>query len=227
MKKKLDFIAIIPARAGSRGILNKNTTIINNKKLIEYTFKILQKTKIIKKIFLTTNDPKVIKVTKNYKKIDILLRTKKLSQSNTLMSDTICDALNKIKINFPNVSNFILLQPTSPQRTLKDIENAIRTFKRNKNKNLISISEPINHPYEMLSFSKKKYSLLISRKKQMNRQTYKKFYFINGSIFIGSIKKFLKNKKFLDNKTIFFKMDKKNSIDINDNLDKKLIKNLL
>ena len=155
MKKKLDFIAIIPARAGSRGILNKNTTIINNKKLIEYTFEIVQKTKIIKKIFLTTNDPKVIKVAKNYKKIDILLRTKKLSQSNALMSDTIYDALNKIKINFPNVSNFVLLQPTSPQRTLKDIETAIRTFKRNKNKNLISISEPINHPYEMLSFSKK------------------------------------------------------------------------
>ena len=223
----MEFIAIIPARSGSKGIVNKNTTIINKKKLIEYTFQVAKKSKHIKKIFVTTNDKNVINVAKKYKYIKILLRKKKLSLSKSLISEAIHDALKRSRTEFPNISNFILLQPTSPQRTLIDIENAIKIFKKNKHENLISISEPINHPSEMISFSKNKYSFLIKKKKQMNRQEYKQFYFINGSIFIGSINKFLKNKNFLDDKNIFFKMDKKNSIDINNEFDKELVKNFL
>ena len=74
----MEFIAIIPARSGSKGIVNKNTTIINKKKLIEYTFQVAKKSKHIKKIFVTTNDKNVINVAKKYKYIKILLRKKKI-----------------------------------------------------------------------------------------------------------------------------------------------------
>ena len=126
----MKFIAIIPARSGSKGIVNKNTTIINKKKLIEYTFQVAQKSKHIKKIFVTTNDKNVINVAKKYKYIKILLRKKKLSLSKSLISEAIYDALKKVRNEFPNISNFILLQPTSPQRSSIDIENAIKMFKK-------------------------------------------------------------------------------------------------
>jgi CMP-N,N'-diacetyllegionaminic acid synthase len=225
--KNLSFVVVIPARSGSMGIINKNTTIINGKKLIEYTFDVAKKSLDIKNVFLTTNDKKVIKLATKYHHINILLRNKNLCRSNSLMADVIYDALKIITNKVPDVANFILLQPTSPQRTMKDIKNAIRLFKKNNNRNVISVSEPINHPNEMISLTKKKPLQLIKRNKHMNRQEYESFYFINGSIFIGSIKKFLRTKKFLDDKSIFFKMDKKNSIDINDNFDKALIKNFL
>ena len=225
--KKSNFVIIIPARSGSKGIKNKNTVIINGKKLIEYTFDVAKKSLDIKNVFLSTNDKKVIKIATKYKHINILKRNKNLCRSRSLMADVIHNTLKIIIKKIPNVDNFILLQPTSPQRTQTDIKNAIRLFKKNNSRTVISISEPINHPNEMISLTKNNHKLLIKRNRNMNRQDYESFYFINGSIIICSIKKFLQTKKFLDDKSIFFKMDKKNSIDINDNFDKNLIKNFL
>lgn len=79
----------------------------------------------------------------------------------------------------------------------------------------------------MVDINKKKISLFIKRKKQMNRQEYKKIFFINGSIFIFNALNFLKTKKFITKTSLIFKMEKKHSIDLNDNFDKQLIKNFL
>lgn len=225
--KSTNFIAIIPARRGSRGIKNKNIIKIKGKKMIEYSLFSSSKCKKIDKVFLTSNDEKILKLSKKYKKIETLKRNEILSTSVALISDVIIDALKRIVKKYPKVNHFILLQPTSPQRTFKDIENAIKFYEKNNYKNLISVSEPINSPYELIFLNQKNHSLVINRKKQLNRQSYKKSFFVNGSIFIGSIKKFLKKKKFLDKNSVFFKMEKKHSIDINDNFDKQLIKSFI
>ncbi len=227
MKKNLDFVAIIPARRGSKGLKNKNIISINQKKMIEYSFLNASKCKYIKKIFLTTNDKKIFPLAKKYKKIEIFKRSEILSTSVALLKDVIYDTLNKIIKQYPKTENFILLQPTSPQRTFRDIEKAVKFYRKNNYKNLISVSEPINSPYELIFLNKNKNSLLIDRKKQLNRQSYKKSFYINGSIFIGSIKKFLKEKKFLNKDSVFFKMEKKHSIDVNDSFDIKLVENLI
>ena len=62
------FIAIIPARAGSKGIKNKNLVKINNRPLIDYTIESAKKSKYIKKIFVSTNGKGI----KNYCKKKIL-----------------------------------------------------------------------------------------------------------------------------------------------------------
>ena len=55
--KKLKVLGIIPARKGSKGIKNKNFVKINNKKrLIDYTFAEAEKSKLLTKIALTTDD---------------------------------------------------------------------------------------------------------------------------------------------------------------------------
>ena len=227
MRENIEFVAIIPARLGSKGLKNKNITLIKNKKMIEYSFLSASKCKYLKQIFLTTNDKRIINLAKKYKKIKVFKRDKILCTSNALLKDVILDTLQKIKKNYSKAENFVLLQPTSPQRTFKDIERAIRCFKKNKKKNLISVSEPINSPYEIIFLSKRKNSMLINRRKQLNRQSYEKSFYINGSIFIGSIKNFLKEKKFLNRKSTFFRMNKSHSIDVNDIFDKRLIQTFI
>ena len=194
--KNINFAAIIPARRGSKGIKNKNITMINGKRMIEYSLISASKCKNIEKIFLTTNDEKILRLSKKYKKIETFKRSEALSTSVALLRDVINDTLKSIIKIYPKINHFILLQPTSPQRTYEDIERAIKFYKKNNYKNLISVSEPINSPYELIFLNNKNYSLIINRKKPLNRQSYKKSYFVNGSIFIGSIKKFLTKKKF-------------------------------
>ena len=229
MKKTINYLAIIPARKGSKGIKNKNITLIKKKKLIEYTFKSASKSKLVEKIYLTTNDERIIKILPKYKKINLIRRSDKLSTSTSNIKEAIIDAAKRIseKEN-AIIKNIIILQPTSPQRSNLDIDNAIRYFKKQKSKILFSISKPINHPNELIYFDNNLPMKMISEKKKFhNRQEYKSFYFINGSIFISNLNYYLDSKNLMNDKTSFFKMEKKHSIDLDDNFDKKILKNLL
>jgi len=133
MSKKDQFFALIPARKGSLGVKNKNVLKINNKYLIDYTLLQASKSKIIDRIYVSSNDHKVFKITKKYKKIQFVKRIKKLSGSKVLMKDVILNFIKFIKKGFDlKKINLIILQPTSPQRKTIDIDKAIRLFKKKK-----------------------------------------------------------------------------------------------
>ena len=59
-------LVIIPARAGSKGIKNKNLRKINNTSLVENTFKLASKLKNIDDIIVSTDSKKIIKISKKF-----------------------------------------------------------------------------------------------------------------------------------------------------------------
>ena len=130
---------------------------------------------------------------KKYKKVIFLKEIKNLSTSKSLLKNAIKNAIkyinNKLKIN---EFNAIILQPTSPQRKFKDIDNAIKLFIKNKSKPLVSVSEPINNPCDMLIKSGKKIKPVLNGLKDSNKQKYNNIFFINGSIYIYNSVFFLK-----------------------------------
>ena len=72
--KKIKVLGIIPARQGSKGVLNKNFKLVKkNKRLIDYTLIAAKKSKYITKIALTTDDERIIRYSKKYK-IDYILK---------------------------------------------------------------------------------------------------------------------------------------------------------
>ena len=82
MKKiKNEFWAFIPARAGSKGLKNKNIKIINGKPLIYYSIKLALKTKGIKKVVFSSDSQKYINIAKNYGCKNFHLRSKKISST--------------------------------------------------------------------------------------------------------------------------------------------------
>ena len=70
-------------RAGSRGLRNKNLIKINGRSLCEYPLIAAKKSKYIKDIYVTTDCPKIKKISKKYKAI-IINRPKKLCNSKAL-----------------------------------------------------------------------------------------------------------------------------------------------
>ena len=224
MHNIIDFLGIIPARKNSKGLKRKNTIKVKNKTLIEYTLIAASNTKLINKSFVTSDDKKILKIASRYKKILTHLRPNNLALDNTNMKEVIVNLLKSIKKKYNLViKNFVVLQPTSPLRNSKDITKAIKTFKKLKCKSLVSVSETFQHPNEMFFIDKNKKKIKIIKKhKEENRQNFKKCVFVNGAIYVSNTEHFLKNKKFLTNKTEFFFMDKKNSIDIDESFDLKI-----
>ncbi len=228
MKKKNQFFGFIPARKGSVRVKNKNIIRLNNKSLIEYTFDQVSRSKKIDQIYVSSNDDKVLEISKKFKKVKYIKRKNSLSNSKTLMREVILDFLDSIKKSYDlQKVNLVILQPTSPQRKYTDIDKAIRLFKKKKFKPLISLSEPITNPHYIYYLKNKKLVPLNKSLESQKRQNIKKFLCINGSIYILNAKSYLKNPNILKKNSTIFEMNKKHSIQIDDYYDLIMMKNLM
>ena len=125
MKLFNDFIFIVPARKGSKGIKNKNIIKIKNKYLIEYSFKILSRVPKNRKYVISDSD-EIKKIARKYKINTSYLRSKKLSRDNTTLIDNLCHFEKFINQNL-KFKHYVILQPTSPLRNYKDLLNSIKS----------------------------------------------------------------------------------------------------
>lgn len=220
MKKK--YLAIIPARNGSKRIKNKNLVKINDKTLIDIAINNSLNCKKISKICLSTDIKNPTKIKNN--KLIILKRPKNLASDDSSTEETIKHAINFFittkKLIFKNI---VLLQPTSPFRSKLDIENAIKKFEKDKSDSLFSGTE------EKLFIWKKNKNFNSSNfnhNKRQRTQDMKKDYIENGAIFIFNTKKFLKKNNRLFGKISFSKMNIINSFEIDDYEDLKIAKKI-
>jgi len=216
-----DFLAIIPARGNSKRLKNKNILKLNNKPLIAYSIELAQKTGI--DFYVNSEDRKILKIARKFKAKTIKRKkTYSLDTSPTYLA--IIEAIKKLNRIGKKYKYLILLQPTSPLRSIKDLKQAIKLFLKKRAKAVISISKPLHSP--LWSFRIKNNNLKnIFNKTYFNKrsQDLPTFYQINGAIYIIKIDYFLKYKTFLLNKGIFgYNMNEINSIDIDNLIDFKL-----
>lgn len=224
MKLFNDFIFIIPARKGSKGIKNKNIIKVKDKKLVELTFETLNKISSNRKYVLSDSDI-VKKIAKKYKINTSYIRSSQLSKDNTSLIENLCH-FDKFIDNKLKFDHYVVLQPTSPLRNYNDIQNSIQKYLKSKSDSLFSISPSLEHPSESIFFRNNRIYYFHKSKKSL-RQNYKKSYFINGAIYIFN-RKLLKQKKIIsDRKHITFEMPKKRSIDLDDYQDLEITRELL
>lgn len=130
------FAIVIPARKGSKGIANKNLIKIKKKPLIQYTFDQIKNINCLK--FIVSDSKKIRDIAKKNNINSDYVRPNHTSLPNSSMSDTIVHfarwTLNKYEIDY-----LVILQPTSPLRSSKDIKESIKLLKKNKLKSLFSI----------------------------------------------------------------------------------------
>ena len=223
---------IICARAGSKGIKNKNLKKIGKYTLVEKSIMIAKKLKNIKKIIVSTDS---IEIANKAKKLGITvgeLRPKSLSSDKTpelLVWKHIIRKLNDDQnLNFDLKKDFLIsLSPTSPLRNLKDVENGIREFLKNKsNDALVSINESFRNPYFNMVRKKKNVVSLFSNlnKKFFRRQDCPKVYDMNTVVYIFKPEFILKTKHLFDGKVASVIIPKSRSIDIDDKIDLKFAK---
>ena len=135
-----DTLIIIPARAGSKRIRNKNIRKISGKPLIFWTIKYAKKYAKIEDIFVSS-DSSIIKKISKKEKIKFLERPKNLSGDRSRVYLAIAHVLKKIDV-LKKYKYIALLQPTSPIRPKNLIPNARNILKRNKKfQNLIHLEK--------------------------------------------------------------------------------------
>ena len=214
-----NYFTIIPARKNSLRLKNKNIQLFNKKPLIEHTFNLVKKIKKLDLVVLSTNDKKVVKIANKKKILVPFKRPEKLSKKNSELDDVIFHALSWYKEqNNSYPKNIVLLQPTSPLRNAQVIKKLILDYEKKNCDSMISVCDPFQNPADLYYFdSAKKIKKSIINKKHSNKK--QKVFFIDGSVYVCKTKKFLKNKKIVDEKTKMFLIKKDYAFDIDNKFD--------
>jgi len=220
-----NFIALIPARAGSKGIKNKNLRKINNKSLIELAIDVSKKSKIFDKIILSSDSKKILRLAKKYKIISHL-RSKNLSSDKSNILDTILN----IKEEFKFKKNFYLfiIEPTSPLRKVSQIKHAHRMILKKKLDSFCTFTESMVSPFRIWKINDRTLKPLFNKKIWVPRQTYKKHYQTVGNVIALNLTKFnKKNKKILFGKIGYKVLKKTESIDVDSLDDLRIVRKLM
>ncbi len=220
MYKNKKFLCVIPARSGSKGIYNKNLQLINKKPLIFYPVKAAKNSKYIDKIIFTTDSRKYQKLAIAYGAESLFIRSKKLSSDKIKSYDVIIDVINYLKKKLQKFDFVILLEPTSPFTTQKDIDYSIKKLVDLNCNSLLSVTDAskFNILFQFKKFGNQ-IKPLIKGKNNQRRQEIQKTYVLDGSIYISKISDFIKNRGFVSKKTIGIELPKWKSIEIDDKND--------
>ncbi|HGO5856561.1 TPA: GDSL-type esterase/lipase family protein [Mannheimia haemolytica] len=212
-------IAIITARAGSKGLPNKNVLLANGKPLMAYSIEAAIESKQFEKIIVSTDSQEYIDLLSHYP-IEFIKRAEHLASDKASSFVVIEDVLNQYQhLDF---DYFVLLQPTSPLRTAQHIQECCEKFERNFDKFdfIVSVSDA-HKPTTLTRVIEEDESLKHFQLDYSNyaRQLYRPEYSPNGAIFSAKPTAYLEQKHFYGAKCLAYFMDKDVSIDIDDRQD--------
>ena len=191
MKKKLIFIALIPAKKKSDGLKNKNFKKLNGIPLFEIAIKSALRSKLIHSTFVTSDSKEILSKSSRLG-CNIIKRPTSLCQKNTKANTVIYNDVNFIEKEF-DLKDCVLvyLQPTSPLRNYLHVDKSIALFKKKNVRSLISICKAEKSIYKSFKLKNEKVISFFNEKfVTSNRQALPRIYFPNGAIYIFYIKDF-------------------------------------
>ncbi|MGO5337993.1 cytidylyltransferase domain-containing protein [Bilifractor sp. LCP19S3_H10] len=171
----MKILSIIPARAGSKGIPNKNIRIIGGHPLIYYSIKNTVESSLITDVIVSTDSPDV-KIIAEQMGVKVHWRNERLCKDDVTLDAVIYDAIPKNK----TWDYIVTMQPTSPTLKVETLDAAIQYAINN---NLDTLISAINAPH--LSWGVKNGKKVPNYTGRLNRQYLPPCYMETGAFVIS------------------------------------------
>lgn len=195
-------LAVIPARAGSKGIPNKNIRIVNGKPLIAYCVENAIRSKYITDIVITTDSPEIELIAKYYG-IGCKHRNAELCGDAVTLDAVIYDVCRDKDADY-----VITLQPTSPTLKTTTLDKAIQFAIDNQLETVIST---VNRPH--LAWVEKNGKVVPDYVERLNRQFLPKRYLETGA-FVISKRSVISEKSRIGEKIEVYEIGEEEAIDV-------------
>jgi CMP-N,N'-diacetyllegionaminic acid synthase len=224
-------IAIITARSGSKGLPHKNIKMLNGRPLLAWSIKAAIDSGMFDTVMVSTDSEEYAKIAREYGAEVPFLRSEATSSDNSSSWSVVEEVLEKYKGLGKTFDTFVLLQPTSPLRTGKNIKEAYDMLLENDANAIIAVTEcEFNPLYGRALTGKTLYSedsvyLVRDFQKDFDRNGYyrrqalPKFYRTNGAIYLCRVDRFEADHNFADDNCYSYTMPQENSLDIDTELD--------
>ena len=177
--------ALIPARGGSKGVPGKNRKIIDGKPLISYSIEAAIESQAFQQIIVSSDEDEILNIASQYPEVIIHKRESSLASDNSPVIDTVIQIAEGSALDA-----IMLLQPTAPIRSGKNIVEAIALYKENPHAgSVVSVVEMTDiHPARMYWKSNTGLMPILEEFETTRRQDIPPAYYRNGSIYLVSTK---------------------------------------
>ncbi len=219
-------IAIIPARSGSKRIINKNIKNFHGKPIISYAIKCAKDSKLFDKILVSSDSKKIIKIAKKYGAEAPFIRPSFISRDKSLTIDVVKHAIKWLSKNGNKINFVCCIYPTSPLMIHQDLRNSFKIVKKKKIDFLIAVTK-YSYPVQKSFYLKNNMiKLLQSSKHSTASQTLRETYHDAGQFYWARTKTWLKKKSILNNNSFAFKLPQLRVQDIDNINDWKIAEKL-
>ena len=203
-------LIIIPARAGSKRIIGKNTKSFNGFPLIEHSIKYAQ-SHIGGDIIISTDDKLIESIAEHYN-VTIVWRDENLAHDQTPTADVVKDVIERVEKSYDFV---VLLQPTNPLRPKKMFKEAVKLLEEKKSDSLITVSLSKDKLGKIKQSAFKPYSYEFGQRSQ----DLEPLYYENGLLYLCSYELAKNGKLMSENPTAMIIEHPFASVDIDTELD--------
>jgi CMP-N,N'-diacetyllegionaminic acid synthase len=218
-------LAVIPARGGSKGVPRKNIREIAGKPLLAWTSEEARKSRYIDRLILSSEDDEIISIGKKWGCEVPFKRPPELATDEAPAELVVYHALE----NLPGFDYVLLLQVTSPLRTVRDIDVSLELCESRQGKGCVSVTEAEKSPYWMFTVDDldRIYPLMPSGYRTKRRQELPLVYALNGAIFLAQTKHYLRERTFQTPDTVAYKMPPERSLDLDTEFDFIIMESIL
>jgi N-acylneuraminate cytidylyltransferase len=209
-------LAVIPARGDSRKVSGKHLRKVAGRTLLGWSILSSQKSRHIDQLILSSDDLLIIQEAKNYGCDVPFLRPKHLARADISVVDAVLHAIDMT----PGYEYIVVLQPSSPLRTVEDIDNCILTCIKNGASACVSVTEPTYG--ECNGFTLGSENVLIPTVPgQFLAPSHpgQACYVPNGAVAVAEIAWLQRERSFLTSQTSGYVMPRERSIDVDSEFD--------
>ncbi len=219
--EKMKNLAIIPARSGSKGIVDKNIKLLSGKPLLAYSIKAALESKQFDTVMVSTDSEEYALISKEYGAEVPFLRSPNTSSDVASSWDVVAEVLDNYHLLGQDYDTVMLLQPTSPLRTSRSIIGAFCEMEKKSACSVVSVCETEYSPLHCntLPDSNSLTGFINPLAKGKRRQDMEKYYRFNGAIYLTKVDFFLECHDIFRDRCFAYIMDRQESIDIDDDFD--------
>lgn len=217
---KPEILGFIPARAGSKGVFQKNRRLVGGRALIQYSIDSALQSKSLSRIIVSTDDKEIANIAQSAG-VEVVDRPLEISGDTSPVIDAVRHAVTvsyQAGSFLPNA--IVLLQPTAPLRTSEDIDAAIELFFQHDLTPVCSVTQcEDNHPARMYTLDANSYlAPLMPELANLRRQELPRVFHRNGALYIFGQRELLSGHIISQSMTPYV-MDAERSFNVDTELD--------
>lgn len=205
-------LAVIPARGGSKGLPGKNIVKIAGRPLLDWTVRAAHGAVCIDRTVVSTDDEDIAAVARALGCEVPFLRPPALATDTAATVDVVLHALQAL----PGYDVVVVLQPTSPLRTVSDIEQACAVWQSRGAATCASVAPVEQSPYWMFRLDERNClkPVLETPTGVSRRQDLPEVFALNGAVYVADAAWLQAHRRLVDADTVAYVMPAQRSLDI-------------